>query len=86
MFFELLLRDYDPRFIVWRLKIDIQSSLESRRKTIGDILQFTDRAVAGKHHLLLCLIEVVEGVKEFFLVNPCLEESEYHRSTEHRHF
>ena len=64
---DLLGQDGDARLVVRRLQVDVEAALEAVDEAVGEALQFRDRPVAGEHHLLVGVVERVEGMEQLLL-------------------
>ena len=64
---QLVLDDGGPNLVFWHVNISANSTGKAGFETVGNLLQLGDRAVAGEHHLLVLVVEGVEGVEQFFL-------------------
>ncbi len=64
---DLLLEDGVARLVAGRLKVDVQPALESASQAVGEVAELAHRPVAGEDHLLVRVVERVEGVEELLL-------------------
>ena len=50
-----------------RLEVHVEAALEAASQPVGEVLELGDRTVAGEDHLLVGVVEGVEGMEELFL-------------------
>src|SRR5271157_6013735 len=63
----LAVEDGDARLVVRWLQVDVQSPLETAAQPVRETPDLRDRPVRGEDHLLVRVVERVEGVEQFLL-------------------
>ena len=63
----LLVQNCVPRFVAWRLQVNVKSAFKTTAQPVGEVSEVGDRAITGEHHLFVGIVEGVERVKKFFL-------------------
>ena len=64
---QLVLDDGGANLIFWHVDVCADATGKAGLETVGNLFQLGDGAVTGEHHLLVLVVEGVEGVEQFFL-------------------
>jgi hypothetical protein len=64
---RLLIQNREAHFNIRRLQIGHQAPFKTRDEAMLEVLNFTRRAIAGEHDLLMAFVKGIEGVEKFFL-------------------